>query len=298
MIVVGGPASTKLASNVARELGVQCISLEYKVFPDGESYIRYPLESCDVKGEDVVIVQSLYPPQDKHFVELLFAIDALRHLGAGRIAVVVPYLAYSRQDKVFLPGENVSVRTILRSIERMGADYFLTIDIHKEESLNFLSIPSFNITAVPLLSNYIKGLRLEEILVLAPDRGALWRAEMASRFLGAEYDYLEKYRDRSTGEVSVKPKSLSVKGRTVVIIDDIISTGGTVALAAKVMKELGAHKVIAACTHPLLVGNALEKMYNSGVERVIGTNTIPSTVSVVDVAEIIVEKLKSILKPN
>jgi len=296
LIVIGGPASNNLDERIAKILGVTNIKVYHKLFPDNESYLR--LENVDiVKGEDVVIVQSLYPPQDKHFIELLLLIDLVRDYGAKTVISVVPYLAYARQDKRFLEGEPISVKTILKSLSVIGVDYLITVDIHNRDSLKyFKGKGAYDVTAIPVLSNYIReNIGLENLLVLAPDKGALWRArELASR-LNLEYDYLEKFRDRYTGEVKIKPKSISVKGRRVLIIDDIISTGGTIALASRESLYQGATEVYVACTHALLVDSAVEKLRKANVSKVIATDTVPSPYSAVSVAPVIAEKLRGIV---
>ncbi|RLE54864.1 MAG: ribose-phosphate diphosphokinase [Thermoprotei archaeon] len=293
MIVVGGPASRELAIKVASHLQTTYMDVEHKVFPDGESYIRYPR---DIKGEDIVIVQSLYYPQDKHLVELLLMIDTAKDLGARSVIAVIPYLAYARQDKRFREGEAISVKTVLKCIESCGADAIITVDVHKRESLQVVNIPTLDVTSMKLLAEYIqRELRLRKPLVLAPDMGALWRAKLVAEVLGVDYDYIEKSRDRITGEVTAKPKSLSVQGRDVIIIDDIIATGGTIALAAREVKRQGATSVVAACAHGIFVGEAIEKMKSAGVDHIIATDTIPTPYSKVTVAPVIAEGIKEVL---
>jgi ribose-phosphate pyrophosphokinase len=210
--------------------------------------------------------------------------------------VVVPYFAYARQDKRFLEGEPVSVGALLKAVEAAGADALAVVDIHKPSSLDeWLRIPHFNVLPVGELAGYFRG-KLRDPVVLAPDKGALHRAQLAAQVLGAEYDYLEKSRDRVTGEVKIAPKSVDVGGRDVLFIDDIISTGGTLVAAAKEVLALGAKRVYAACTHALLVSGALDKLYAAGVEEVVATDTVPSPVSRVSVAEPIAEVVRELLR--
>lgn len=296
LIVIGGPASNNLEQKIAKLLQVPSLKVYHKVFPDNESYIR--LDKADiVSNQDVIIVQSLYPPQDKHFVELLLLVDLVRDYNAKSVTTVVPYLAYSRQDKRFLEGEPISVKTILNSLSTIGVDYFITVDIHNRDSLKyFKGKGAFDVTAIPVIADYVKeNIDLNDLLVLAPDKGALWRAKELASLLGLEYDYLEKFRDRYTGEVRVKPKSLDVKGKKVLIIDDIISTGGTIALATRESLRQGAREVYVACTHALLVGSAIEKLKNAGITQLIATDTMPSPYSSVSVAPVIAKKLKEVI---
>ena len=292
MTVIATSSSLGLAAKLSRLLSRELLVAEEKVFPDGEKYLRIPKR---LEG-DVLLVHSLHQPQDERFVQLLLAVDAAKGAGASRVIVVVPYFAYARQDKRFLEGEPVSVGALLKAVEAAGADALAVVDIHKPSSLDeWLRIPHFNVLPVGELAGYFRG-KLRDPVVLAPDKGALHRAQLAAQALGAEYDYLEKSRDRVTGEVKIAPKSVDVGGRDVLFIDDIISTGGTLVAAAKEVLALGAKRVYAACTHALLVSGALDKLYAAGVEEVVATDTVPSPVSRVSVAEPIAEAVRKLLR--
>jgi len=263
----------------------------YKVFPDGESYVRF---DGSVEGETVAIIQSTYPPQDKHLLELCLIADTAKDLGAERVIAVVPYLAYARQDKRFMPGEAISIRTVGRLLRASGVDKLITVDAHSDEALKALGIEAVNVSAIDLLARYMveeKG--LGGAFALAPDRGALSLAERASRTLGDGFGWLHKERSRITGEVRVEEKALDVSGRTVIIFDDMITTGGTVIAALDVLKKQGASRVYAACTHPLLVKDALKRILASGCDGVIGTDSVPSPVSVVSIAGLLARELRN-----
>jgi ribose-phosphate pyrophosphokinase len=290
--VIATSSSLGLAAKLSRLLSRELLVAEEKVFPDGEKYLRIPKR---LEG-DVLLVHSLHQPQDERFVQLLLAVDAAKGAGASRVIVVVPYFAYARQDKRFLEGEPVSVGALLKAVEAAGADALAVVDIHKPSSLDeWLRIPHFNVLPVGELAGYFRG-KLRDPVVLAPDKGALHRAQLAAQALGAEYDYLEKSRDRVTGEVKIAPKSVDVDGRDVLFIDDIISTGGTLVAAAKEVLALGAKRVYAACTHALLVSGALDKLYAAGIEEVVATDTVPSPVSRVSVAEPVAEVVRKLLR--
>ena len=289
LIVVPGPSSRNLGFKVAEILGVNIVNLSIKFFPDGETYIKFEGE---VEGETVVLIQSLNPPQDTHLLQLFLMADTAKDLGAKRVVAVVPYTAYARQDKRFLPGEAISINTIIKLIEASGVDRFVTFNIHEENILNRFRVKAESISAMRLLAEYFLKEGMANAFALAPDQGALRWAKEANEILKGGYGWLKKERDRITGEISVEEKTLDIKDRTVIIFDDIISTGGTVAAACKIAKSQGAKKVYAACVHPLLVGNAYERIMNSGCDGIIGTDTIPSRVSKVSVASLIAEVLR------
>lgn len=289
MLVIPGPSSTDLGGRVANMLGARKVGVEYKNFPDGESYLRV---MDKVKGEEVILIHTTYPQPDKRVLELFLLIDTLKDLGASSVRVVVPYMAYARQDSRFRDGEAISINAIFKLIERAGADEFLTVDIHKEFSLGTFRIPAKNIRAAEIIAEYLKETDLVMPYVLAPDKGALGIAKIIGERLGAEYGNFEKTRDRVTGAITVRGERVEAKGRDVVIADDLISTGGTVANACRILKGEGARRVLAVCTHPLLVGGALTKMKEAGVDEIIGTDTVESEVSRITVAPLIVKELK------
>ena len=288
MIVVPGPASQSLGQKVAETLDAQIVSVNLKSFPDGEYGLRF---DGDLKGEEVVVVQSTGPPQDTNIMQLLLMLDAAKDLGAEKVTAVVPYLAFARQDKRFLAGEVVSANTVVKLIEACGTDQFITVNIHSENTLKRFSIPTLNLSAITLLAEHLKSRGLDGAFALSPDKGAVELAEEADRVLGGGCGWLRKERDRITGEIQVEEKSLNVKGRNVVVFDDIISTGGTIARAVKMLKTQGARRVYAACVHPLLIGEAKQKILENGAEEIVGTDSIPSSVRTVSLAPLIAEAL-------
>ncbi len=290
-LVLPGPASEALGKAVAEKLGASLLKGEYRVFPDGESKF-----TCDeqVSGKSVFIVQSTYPPVDQHMFQLLLAAHRLSQEGA-RVAAVVPYLAYARQDKEFLPGEGVTLGMVAHLMRSAGIRRLVTVDIHSAEGLSLFSIPAYSVSAVPALVKYAqKHLKLDKPVVISPDLGASKRTEAFARLFEAEYLVLTKSRDRTTGEVKVKDAKLDVKGRPVVIFDDIVSTGGTMRAAAEMVLKQGAASVSALCVHGLFVGDALQRLEKAGVSTVVGTNTVEGERGVVDVSEPIASHLRTI----
>jgi len=289
MKIIPGPASKQLGEKVAELLGVEAVPLVFKTYPDGESYVR--LEEA-VKNEELAIVQTTSPPQDTRLLQLALIADAAKRHGAEKITAVVPYLAYARQDKVFLHGEAISIETVVRMLKAAGIDSLITVNVHKEKVLARFPFPAKTISAIPLLAEYFKQKGFDKAFALAPDNGAFWLAEEAKKVLGGECGYLEKRRDRYTGQITMEKKTFDVKGKTVIIFDDVISTGGTIALAAKIMRELGADRVYAACVHPLLIEDAEKRILEAGVEEIVGTDSVPSHVSKVSLASLISKELK------
>lgn len=287
MLVIEGSASSELARRTSEKIGCELVKPEMRRFPDGELYLRIP---SGVEGEEVAIVQSTPEPQNDNLMELFFLLDAAKDQGAEKTVAVIPYLAYARQDKRFEPGEAVSVQTLRKIIESIGVDEFITVDIHEEETMQTFKIPAKNLSAMPKIGKSLSSHGLRDPILLAPDRGAVRLVEMAAESLGADYDYLVKKRKTPT-RVHMKPKNLRVAGRDVVILDDIISTGATIAEATKTLKKQDARKIYAGCTHGVLVGGALERIYNSGADEVFATDTIECEVSKISVGSILAQAI-------
>jgi len=250
------------------------------------------LESS-VNCEHVAIVQTTSPPQNDRIVQLAFLADAAKRNGAPNVTAVVPYLAYARQDKVFLPGEGISIETLARMLKGAGIDALVTINIHSENALKKLPFPTTNLSAIPLLAEYFVQKGFKKAFALAPDKGAMYIAEQAQEVLGGDVGHLEKQRDRYTGQTRQTGMGLKVKGQVVIIFDDIISTGGTIIGAAKILREMGAAKIFTACVHPLLIGDAQNRILEAGVEEIVGTDSIPSNISKVSLAPLIAIALKA-----
>ncbi len=293
MLIVPGPASTNLGEKIAEFLNLPLAEVESKTFPDGECYVRL---TKDVKNEDVVIVQSTYPPQNTHLIQLFLMVDAAKNFGAKRVIVVTPYLAYARQDKVFRFYEPISIETILKILEKLEVKTLITVNIHEPKVFEKIRFECLNLSATNLLAEYFVKMGLTGVLAFAPDSKAVKIVEEAAKILGGGVGWFKKERDRVTGEIKmVSEERFEVKDRTVILFDDMISTGGTTATAVKMLKEMGAKKVFSACVHPLLVKNALNKILEAGAEAVVATDTIPSSVSVVSVAPLIANTLKKFI---
>jgi ribose-phosphate pyrophosphokinase len=281
--IVGGPASQLLASRTARALGTEPVLCEFNRFPDGELYLRI---ADEIKNESVTLIQST--PTDSDLVSLLQLIDACNE--AKEINVVIPYMGYARQDKRFKPGEPISARAVARCI---SADRIFTINIHAKSVLEHFSGSAINLDAAKLLGDYIAGFGLENPILIAPDEGAEGLVKRVSSGLGYEYDHLQKTR-LSGDTVIIKTKNLDVTGRHVVLVDDMIATGGTMTESIKMLKAQGAVDVYLACVHPVLARNAALRLFNAGVKDIIATDTLEKAESKLSVAPLIADALKNL----
>jgi len=290
--IVGGPSSLELASKISELTAWPLVAFNTKRFPDGEFYFRFEEK---ISGEDTLIVQSLYPPQDARLVELLMILHTVKDLKAKTINVFIPYLAYSRQDERYLEGECLSASLMAELLQHLGADSIYTIDVHNQKVLDMYKIPAYTLTASGELAKYFVSQDLKNPFVVAPDAEemALKRAETAAKTIGAEYNFFEKSRNRQTGEIVTYSKNVNVKGRDVIIIDDIISTGKTSANVAKLLKQQGARRVFIGVSHALLLGNALEILTASGADEIVGTDSVVNSYAKVSVAPILAKALKA-----
>ncbi|MEM2214367.1 MAG: ribose-phosphate diphosphokinase [Candidatus Nezhaarchaeales archaeon] len=291
-VLVPGPASPQLAQRLAKACNYTVAKVSYRVFPDGESYVR--VES-NLKGETAIVVQSCPPPQDKRLMELLQLIDASLRAGSSKVFAIVPYFAYSRQDKVFLDYEALSSKIIAKIIEAIGANLLITVNIHSDLVLSYFEkIKALNLDAFPEVASYLTSYNLRKPLVLSPDRKRYPDAQRVARLINGEAAFLEKKRDLLSGAVTTEEKELTLEGRDIVIVDDIISTGGTLINAAKIVSRGNPSRIIAACIHGLYANNALEKLAAAGVSEVVSTDTIESPTSKISVARIIADTLKEL----
>ena len=282
MNIIGGPASQLLAGRVSEISRSNLLISEFRKFPDGELYTRI----IDDLSPEVTIIQSTV--SDTDFIALLQLIDACSE--ASQVNVVIPYMGYARQDKKFKKGEPVSARALARTIK---ADNVFTINIHDQSILDYFDAKAMDLDATPMIGKYIKNMEFNDPVIIAPDDGAISIAKSTSADLGIDYDYLEKTR-LSGDTVSIQPKNIKVNGRDLIIIDDIISTGGTIAETISLLRKQGAREVFAACVHPVLSNNAVLKLFKAGVKGIIATDTLDKGVSVVSVASVIASALKDV----
>jgi len=285
-LIIGGSASQKLAALIAKELDETLCPLETRKFPDGERYIR-------IGGNidsNAVVIQSTGYPQDQNLLELFLILKTLKSLEVEDIKVIIPYFGYGRQEKRFKSGEAISAQVIAELLEASGASEILSINLHEDGLCDLFNIPSYNLNAIPLIAEYI-GEKFNDPVIVAPDKGALGFARKIGEILGCDCDHLEKTR-LSPENVETKPKNMDIEGREAVIIDDIISTGGTIVNASRILSKHGSSKVVVSCVHPVLVEDALLKIFASGADDVIATDTLKSDVSTISVAPLIADFIK------
>ena len=281
------------AIKLANILGVDASEIYIRIFPNGEVLAR--LSEIDrIKNDDVIVYFPTYPDTNNRLIMLFQTIEAIKYYRANTITLVMPYLSYSRQDKRFLEGESLSLRLLLDILSTFGVDRLVTINPHNEEAVR---INARNIDVIildvftPLVNKVLANVRYDGNLILAaPDYGRCDTVKNLADEFGLDYICLKKLRDRITGEVLLqKDVDINLAGASVVIVDDEISTGGTVAKAAKLLKNDGAKSIYAAAIHLLLVGDAADKLYSAGIEAIFGTNTIENPYILVDIEPILAE---------
>lgn len=296
-ILIVGPASQILGIRIAQELNIRYFNTESKTFPDGENYLRINLDNESlIEGKEVIIVQSTGPSssgnQNARLIELLMMIDSVKRMGAVKIVVIIPYLAYARQDKIFRPGESKFANVILKLIDSLRIDEVFVVDLHASKILEEIQCKWINIDSMKVLADYIKSLDVKDIVVVAPDKGAVERSKAFAKHFGENVpvEYFEKIRDVKTGEITMTGK-LNLKNKDVVVSDDIIATGGTMAKAIQLSKDSGANRVFAVATHALLLQNAKFKIIKAGADEIIGTDSIDNEASKVSLSKAIADYL-------
>ncbi len=276
--VIAGNSSPILSKRIAKELNIPLAKVTYSKFPDGELYVR-----VEDRVDKAIVVQSIRCSDDIVYLMLLF--DVIKEAIA-----VIPYMGYARQDRAFNEGEAVSIRALAEFLESR-AEKVISVNLHSREAASHFK-NLIEVDAMPLIGEFYKKEKNEEIkslIMVSPDIGSLERVKVAAKIAGCEYDYLEKVRINAEN-VEIKPKNVNVEGKKVVIVDDIISTGGTIAKAAETLKA----EVEAACVHAVLASNALNKLFSAGVKKVISTDTIEQPVSKISVAELLANAISNI----
>ena len=286
--VIGGNASRDLGKRIARRLKAPYVEAKTRVFPDGESKITF---GHIPKNSIVLVVQSTYPPVDTNLLQALSIISQVRKV-SSKIYAIIPYMGYARQDRQFLSGEVVTMSIVAKMIQAAGAKKIVAVDIHSKTALNHFKIPKENVSAIPELAKYFKKMKLKNVLVVSPDMGGSLRAKKFASLLNTDFVTLKKSRNRKTGKVRVKSSNVDVYGKDLIIVDDIISTGGSIIKATQFLKRQKCKRVFVACTHGLFVEDAEKKIKKSGVSRIISTNTIPRNTSKVDVSGVITESIR------
>jgi ribose-phosphate pyrophosphokinase len=287
--LIAGNSSKDLARKISKKLKANLVKSEVKIFPDGESKITLKGKLSKSK---TIVVQSIYPPVDSNLIQALSLISKAKEYSA-EVIVVVPYLGYARQDKEFLPGEIATMKVLGQLFKGAGASKIIVVDIHSKIGLKHFKIKSENLSAIPDLARYFQKINLKNPLVVSPDQGGKERAkEFADRF-GSGFIALKKQRDRRTGKVQIKTGDLNkVIGRDLILVDDMISTGGSIIKATEFLKKQKCNRVFVTCTHALLMNDAEKKIRKAGVTKIVSANTIPGNSSIVDVSSTIAKAIK------
>ena len=277
--VFTGNSNPQLAKDICTELGIPLGNSEVGAFSDGENFASI-YET--VRGSDVFVVQSTCSFEkdgkpgtvNDSLMELLIMIDALKRASAGRITAVIPYFGYARQDRKTKPRDPISAKLVANLITTAGADRVLTMDLHANQIQGFFDVPVDALYASGIFVPYIKSLNIEDLSIAAPDMGGAKRANTYAKHLSAPI--IISHKERAKANVVGKMTAIGdVKGRNVIIVDDMIDTAGTICMAADMLMEKGAKSVRAAITHPILSGQAYEKINASALQEVIVTDTIP-----------------------
>jgi ribose-phosphate pyrophosphokinase len=281
-VVIAGPSSVGLATNISKAMGLNLICPELRVFSDGESKIRIKEK---LGNKNCIIVQSTFPPQvDTHVLQTLMLLKRCMDDSAKNIIAVVPYMAYARQDSAFLEGEVITIELLAKMFGTFGARNMVTVDIHSMRALSYFEkrIRSINVSAIPLLAEYAKsklGMHMNNSITVSPDEGGFRRAELFAIRLNNNIICMKKTRDRSTGEIKVgqitSQNEDKIQGRDIALIDDIVSTGNTIIKAAEILKSCGCRSITVMCSHALMTKESSKQIKAAGVDKIVTTNSVP-----------------------
>jgi len=293
--------NTSLAENTAKWLGADYYPVLERTFADGELCPRFETSGNVTMGQTAAIVMQQHRGENvnAYLMNYFLVLNAAKDAGFAKIYACMPYFAYSRQHKQYLPNQPVSALTVARTLENLGADAFITVTAHEPSSLpELFTIPSINLSATSTLTDYAaKKQEFADAVIVAPDDGAEEMAKNIANLLGGrKYTCFEKKRDVRTGEITMTPKNVELlKGKSAILIDDMVSGGGTMVETARACSHHGSTRIAALFTHPILCGNALEKL-KACCDEIIATNTIESEVSKADVSPLFAQALAKLEK--
>ncbi len=269
--VFGGTANPLLAQEIADALDVKLGQAKVDRFPDGETIIK--LED-DVRGRDCFLVQSTCPPVNENLMELLIFIDCLRRASARRITAVIPYFGYARQDRKAEGRTPITAKLVANLISQAGAHRVLALDLHTDQLQGFFDLPVDHLSAMPVIADHVAGLKLKDCTVVSPDVGNVKQATAYATKLGMELAVIDKR--RLGGDSTVASRVIGdVRGKMVLLFDDMVTTAGTASEAVRILRENGATRFLLAATHPVFAGSALSRIKVASVDQIVVTNTIP-----------------------
>jgi len=291
-----GIGSEYLARKIAKHFGTELGAFTSKRFSDGEIWVHY---NENIRGCDVFLIQSTFPPAE-NLMELLLMVDAAKRASAHYVSVVVPYFGYARQDRKDRPRVSIAAKLVANLLSAAGADRMISLDLHAGQIQGFFDFPVDHLYGSALFVPHIKSLELENLVFAAPDVGAVTRARgYAKYFTGAEIVVCDKHRKRAN-EIASMQLIGDVTDKNVVIVDDLIDTGGTISTAANIIMEKGAKSVRAICTHPVLSGPAYENIEKSALIKLVVSDSIPlrhesAKIKVISVAQLFAEGIKRVI---
>jgi len=294
--VFSGRSNLPLAEKIAKEIGEPLGKCLIKTFSDGEIWAKY---NDNIRGSDVFIVQSTNPPAE-NLMELLIMTDAAKRASARKVAVVIPYFGYARQDRKDQPRVSITAKLVANLITQAGADRVITMDLHAPQIQGFFDIPVDHLYSSAVLVRHFRKKKIPNLAVCSPDVGGIKMARAYAKRLEADLVVIDKRRPRQN-EAEVMNIIGDVRGKNILIVDDLVDTAGTLCNAVKALRESGANDVYAACTHPVLSGNAMERIGGSGLTRMLVTDSIPlrlpsDQIEVESVAHIFAEAIKRTFK--
>ena len=270
--IFAGTANIDLSMEISKYLDIPLCKGEIKNFKDGEFNIKI---NENVRGQDVFLIQSTCPPVNKNLMELLITVDAFRRASASRITAVIPYYGYGRQDRKVQSRTPITAKLVANLITTAGVDRVLVIDLHAGQIQGFFDIPVDNLFAAPpVLVKYFLTKKIEDVTIVSPDSGGVERARAIAKRMDATLAIIDKRRPEAN-VAEVMNVIGNVKGRNVVIVDDMIDTGGSIIKAAEALHDKGVKKIFAACTHPVFSADAVSRFDNSVIDEIVVTNTIP-----------------------